>query len=707
MPQKNIDFTKSIARDAKMENVSVGHADVTLGKLGGGVTLEGAEGTDKRYIVGYVTIHEDHSAAMMLRFYTGKVSDASGYLIDKEGAKAIGAVSDKSQISGLYTADADRMHIRFGLLPHIKTKVCFDLNWLDNGSIFTNRTPGTLKLVIHGLRTNIKDVKRIELGVANSFHDIKVSYEDFFLTDEFPKEFPLPDVKLVDEFGQWKPKDWPGKVHNIKELKEAFNKNEGAGQFPFKEWNKWGGDSTRQLKEGTGFFSTAKTVDGRWHLVDPDGCDYFSLGPCGMRMGNDSRIDSFEKFCDWLPGENDPVYSKFYRSGTIKRNAYMPPAYFKTYDFVQSNLYKVFGEKYKAKWEELTYNLLVSNGINSQGNGPGFRVERDGDDKKERLPYVRQIQGFPVTDTLIFRDFPDVLSPQYKERSESYAKALEDWKDDPWLIGYFLRNEPEYNFVPNLKIVDEVLHNPAKTYCKDGLINFLKERYGSIEKLNAAWGSTFKGFEDLEKPLDCCSMDYPKSEKDIVDYSIILVTEYIRIPAEECRKVDKNHLNLGLRWSKADNIIMMSGWKYFDVFSINCYSFDPTKDMDFVKNSGVDLPIILGEFHCGALDRGLPATGLKGVENQHERGVMWRHFVEKVAAHPHGVGAHWFQYNDQFCLGRFDGENYQIGVVDVCMQPHKELLDAAKESSAVLYKVKNGEIPPFEQMPKIIPMIGY
>jgi hypothetical protein len=41
------------------------------------------------------------------------------------------------------------------------------------------------------------------------------------------------------------------------------------------------------------------------------------------------------------------------------------------------------------------------------------------------------------------------------------------------------------------------------------------------------------------------------------------------------------------------------------------------------------------------------------------------------------------------------------------MQPHRELLDAAKESSAVLYKVKNGDIPPFEQMPKIIPMIGY
>ncbi|MDR3161729.1 MAG: hypothetical protein LBU28_08960 [Spirochaetaceae bacterium] len=38
---------------------------------------------------------------------------------------------------------------------------------------------------------------------------------------------------------------------------------------------------------------------------------------------------------------------------------------------------------------------------------------------------------------------------------------------------------------------------------------------------------------------------------------------------------------------------MMSGWEHFDVFSINCYSFDPTADMDFVKDAGVDLPILI------------------------------------------------------------------------------------------------------------------
>ncbi len=70
---------------------------------------------------------------------------------------------------------------------------------------------------------------------------------------------------------------------------------------------------------------------------------------------------------------------------------------------------------------------------------------------------------------------------------ETYAGQLEEWKEDPWLIGYFLRNEPEFNFVENLAIADEVLRNPAQTYCRKGLIAFLQEKYTSIDALNQVW----------------------------------------------------------------------------------------------------------------------------------------------------------------------------------------------------------------------------
>lgn len=118
---------------------------------------------------------------------------------------------------------------------------------------------------------------------------------------------------------------------------------------------------------------------------------------------------------------------------------------------------------------------------------------------------MRELPDFPVTDTLIFRDFPDVLSPEYEEKSRIYAEKLEEWKHDPWLIGYFLRNEPEFNFVENLAIADEVLRNPAQTFCRKGLIAFLKERYVTIEALNQAWKTDFGSFAALEGPVADCS----------------------------------------------------------------------------------------------------------------------------------------------------------------------------------------------------------
>ena len=667
-----LNLKNSIPRDTVFLSLEEESCVAEFGAGGGGISLPEIKDSGKRYIVGDIEVLEEHSVAMMFRFY-------------------------------MPGAEKERIFMRFGLLPKFKTRICLDLNWLDNSTIYTNRTPGTLKLVIHGQRTDRREVERFELGIEETFHNVKVKLDDFYLTDDKPEVFPIPQTKLVDEFGQWKGKDWPGKIHSFEELKEKLKENEGKAEYPFTEWNRWGGDSGRKLKEGTGFFSTFKSADGRWHLVDPEGCEYFSIGPCGTNPGDPCRVDSFESVCDWLPDLADPQFKEFYQIGTKQRTAYMPLDSYKTIRFTALNLKRVYAEKWQEKWEELSHHILMKNGINSQGNFPGLSIHNDG----SRLPYVRELPDFPSTDILIFRDFPDVLSPEYSKRSEKYAKKLLEWKEDPWLIGYFLRNEPEFNFVEDLYIADEVLHNPAQTYCRLGFIQYLKDIYQSIEALNEAWDSDFESFEEFYKPINCCSKTYPKSQKEIYEFSEYLISEYSKIPSLACKKADGNHLNLGLRWSKANNTLMMAGWEYFDVFSINCYDFNPVKDMDFVMNAGVDLPILLGEFHCGALDQGLTATGLKGVLNQEERGVMWRYFVEKVAAHPYGVGAHWFQYNDQFCLGRYDGENYQIGMVDICMQPHKELMEAVHETSAVLYKVKNGEQAPYSREPKAIPMIGY
>ena len=141
--------------------------------------------------------------------------------------------------------------------------------------------------------------------------------------------------------------------------------------------------------------------------------------------------------------------------------------------YTHLDVYKRQGETWKEKGEELAHHILMSNGVNTQGNGPAMNVNNG----SSKIPYTRQLPEFPSTKINIFRDFPDVLSPEYADSSAECAKVLREWKEDSWMIGYFLRNEPQFNFVAGISIANEVLHNPANTYCRQGLKKFLIERY--------------------------------------------------------------------------------------------------------------------------------------------------------------------------------------------------------------------------------------
>ncbi len=108
---------------------------------------------------------------------------------------------------------------------------------------------------------------------------------------------------------------------------------------------------------------------------------------------------------------------------------------------------------------------------------------------------------------------------------------------------------------------------------------------------------------------------------------------------------------------------------------------------------------MVGEFHTGALDRGLPWGGLRQVRTQAERADCYRYYVEQGAAIPELVGTHYFLWNDQHVAGRYDGENWQIGLVDVCQQPYEETLQAARTSHGRIYEVATGRAAPFDRLP--------
>jgi hypothetical protein len=144
---------------------------------------------------------------------------------------------------------------------------------------------------------------------------------------------------------------------------------------------------------------------------------------------------------------------------------------------------------------------------------------------------------------------------------------------------------------------------------------------------------------------------------------------------------------------------MLRASKAFDVYSMNVYSVavNPKVMEEIYRATG--LPIIVGEFHFGVPGRGL-APGLVQVRDQAERGLAYRYYVEQAAAFPAFIGSCWFQWVDQPSTGRMDGENYNIGLVDVTDRPYAELIEAMKTTHRRLYGIHTGRTTPYDVKPR-------
>ena len=645
-----------------------GAYSLQLAKSGSGILLPQLMDCPEHLLTFYIEVEEEHSLPMHLLLYVRGEEEPA-------------------------------MEVRFGLLPRARAMVCINLQWLDARELFPEAMPGTLKIVCHGRRVDRSEISKVVLSSMACFHDVRVKLEEMLLTDEYPQNPALPDEKLVDCFGQDKRKTWKDKTVDLEILRDKLKKQyeEKDAAYPFEDWTEYGGWKKKKLKEGTGYFSRCKEGE-KWWLTDPLGYAYFSVGPDCVGPGSDGRVDGVEKWLDWLPDRQDEAYRDMFHASK-RRGAHRTPLLF---SYVKANLYKVFWENWYEKWKEMMGGQLKKYGMNTLGNWSDDEILGS-----IGIPYVTSLPEFPATSQCIFRDFPDVFSEEYAAEAERCAQALTKRREDPLMIGYFLRNEPSWAFVDNLMLADEVLYNPERTASREKLVEFLRERYQSIEKLNEAWKSRFAGFEDLYRQQKDASRHSEAAKEDMREFSRRMMQAYIEIPVRACRKVDPNHMILGMRWAWISNPDLVTGWENFDVFSINCYAVDPTEKIQGIVDLGVDLPVMIGEFHFGALDGGLPSTGLEGVESQEDRGVAYRYYCESVAAHPNGVGCHYFQCYDQFLLGRFDGENYNIGLFDICSLAYPEMMEHIRECSRGIYEVADGRAQRSHRRPKSIPMITY
>ena len=478
-------------------------------------------------------------------------------------------------------------------------------------------------------------------------------------------KMPTKDfLPCFDKYGQFKWREWPGKVSDETGLRaEVEVEAEDLKAHPGPaDRNRYGGWTDGPQLKATGRFRTEK-VDGKWWLVDPEGRLFWSWGPVRVtpssamtplngnprtpRVGGDlpDRDCMFED----LPKSGDPL-ARFYETyDALLKPFYLARNETRWFDFSAANLYRKYGEDWFGKYSDSCHRRLRSWGCNTIANSSDLRICL-----QDRTPYAERVecQSRPIAASWgTWGKFRDPFDPSF---TEGVRKALEDHgreAHDPWCIGFFIDNEIQWG-AKDTDLAQWALWSPDDQPAK---VEF-------VRRLAA-------------KGIDPKKDDVPAEE--LRAFTSVIVEEYFRRTRETVKAFDAGLLYLGCRFAgtTARPWVIGACAKYCDVVSYNIYR---DKIDDWRLPSGLDAPVLIGEFHFGAHDRGLFGASLINKGSQAGRAAALKDYVESALANPQVVGVHWHQFSDQATSGRFDGEHFQVGWTDICDRPYKETVAALR-----------------------------
>ncbi|WP_375277467.1 beta-galactosidase [Alteromonas australica] len=576
---------------------------------------------------------------------------------------------------------------------------------------------------------NLKGITQINLSIQSALFDKTIELSNIRLrpNPEMDTEFL---TNIVDKYGQNATVEFPGKIHSKEELiaaREAEAKKLDNKLMP--DRSRFGGYKNGPKLEATGYFRTEK-VDGKWALVDPEGYLYFATGLDIIRLSNTSTMTGYGfddalvnlggdgvtpedskglnrvneaavpsrhvvsdvrvNMFNWLPSYDEPLGKWFgYRgsahSGPVKKG--------ETFSFYAANLERKYGaEDPLEAWEQVTLKRMKYWGFSSLGNWTDPRFYQN-----NQVPYFAN--GWIIGDFKTVssgNDFwsplPDVFDPEFARRAEvTAANVAEQVKDNPWCVGVFIDNEKSFGRSESNEarygiVINTLTRDGSEVPTKAAFTHLMKSKYENIAALNEAWDTDIASWEAFDAGID----SRIRNDAQLADYSDMLYLygeKYFSIVNAALDKHMPNHMYLGARfpsWGKPMEIVKAAA-KHVDVMSYNVYKegIHP-KSWAFLED--IDMPSIIGEFHMGARDNGLFHPGLIQAATQEDRAQMYKDYMHSVIDNPYFVGAHWFQYMDSPITGRaYDGENYNVGFVNVTDTPYAPMIKAAQEINSEMY----------------------
>lgn len=529
-------------------------------------------------------------------------------------------------------------------------------------------------------KTPRKDVQQVSFSVRYPTSKQHYSINSLYATGTTEVRDTTGFFPFVDTYGQFKHDDWKDKVHNDVELlliaereKIELNSNPKSPEV-----NKYGGWANGPQLKATGFFRTEK-IDDKWWMVDPSGCLFWSAGVnCVSNRSTFTGITGRNNYFEGIPPFSDDS-EEFYHK---RRSRYEENTQEYAFTHYTYNLYRLFGDNYLDDYRELTHKRFASWGLNTIG----FVSDQDMA-AQQKTPYVgsiwirgtRKIEGSHGYQG----KFHDVFDADFQSIVKECVESQRFGANDPWCLGYYVDNEMSWGAAGSLSTA--TLISPADQPAKQEFIKDLKAKYTQISALNTVWGSNFESWDALLQNTE--APDEERAKEDLYAFYDKLARQYFKTVHDELAKVapHQNYMGCRLAWAQNDITLGAAG-DYCDIISFNKYEYS-------VENvglpTGVDKPIVIGEFHFGSLDRGMFHIGVKWAKDQADRGQKYQDYIQGALRNKQIVGAHWFQYIDEPITGRGDGENYNVGLVNVANVAYPELIEKIRETCYTKYSYRD------------------
>jgi hypothetical protein len=311
-------------------------------------------------------------------------------------------------------------------------------------------------------------------------------------------------------------------------------------------------------------------------------------------------------------------------------------------------------------------------------------------EEKIGLPYIANLDLGRLSEALWF----DAFDPALPSRVMDWAERLTASHRQRGLrIGYFPDNEVGWW---NAALFEFYLAKGWRNHTKQLLWQLLHDRYGGKwPELLRDWAPSEKvdGFKSLRHAGAALKIRPGGAGiKLINEFTYLCAERYYKLVHDALRAADPGALIFSDRlpiYYSQDAVRAMA--PYVDVIASN-YDLDGpdgwVAHYFFEGLAGLaGKPVLVSEFFCAAMENrsGNKNTGhLLKVPTQTQRARVVHQALQNFARRPNIIGTHWFQYYDEPQGGRADGEDYNMGLVDIYDQPYEEVVAAFQRTNSLL-----------------------